>query len=73
MSVVQFHPWPPIKATPIAESSKTDLQAPDDAYLLCSVCGDLVTSEMVNAPVNVVSLYFPRYALARALRARPFE
>ena len=37
--------------------------APVDAYLLCSVCGDLVISEMVNAPVNVVSLYFPRRVL----------
>ncbi len=63
MSVVQFHPWPPIKAALIAENSKTDLQAADDAHLLCSVCGDLVTGEMVNAPVDVVSLYFPRCAL----------
>ena len=31
-----------------------------DAYLLCSVCGDLVIGEMVNKPVNVVSFYFPR-------------
>ncbi len=31
-----------------------------DAYLLCSLCGDLVISEMVNHPVNVVSLYFPK-------------
>ena len=28
-----------------------------------AVCGDLVISEMVNAPVNVVSLYFPRCVL----------
>lgn len=34
--------------------------APMDAYLLCSVCGDLAISEMVNKPVSVVSLYFPR-------------
>ena len=34
-----------------------------DAYLLCSVCGDLCISEMVNAPVNVVSLYFPKSVL----------
>ena len=33
------------------------------SFLFSSVCGDLVTSEMVNAPVNVVSLYFPRCAL----------
>lgn len=31
-----------------------------DAYLLSSVCGDLVISELVNRPVHVVSLYFPR-------------
>ena len=31
-----------------------------DAYLLCSVCADLVISELVNRPVHVVSLYFPR-------------
>jgi len=34
-----------------------------DAYLLCSLCGDLVINEMVNKPVNVVSLYFPKYVL----------
>jgi len=34
--------------------------APIDAYLLCSVCGDLAISEMVNRPVSVVSLYVPR-------------
>jgi acetamidase/formamidase len=37
--------------------------SPIDAYLLCSVCGDLCISEMVNKPVNVVSLYFPRAAV----------
>lgn len=31
-----------------------------DAYLLCSLCGDLAINEMVNKPVNVVSLYFPK-------------
>lgn len=31
-----------------------------DAYLLCSLCGDLIINEMVNKPVNVVSLYFPK-------------
>ena len=31
-----------------------------DAYLLCSLCGDLVINEMVNRPVNVVSLYVPK-------------
>ena len=34
-----------------------------DAYLLCSLCGDLCISEMVNGPVNVVSLYFPQSVL----------
>ena len=34
-----------------------------DAYLLCSLCGDLAISEMVNRPVNVVSLYFPKSVL----------
>lgn len=34
--------------------------SPMEAYLLCSVCGDLVISEMVNRPTSVVSLYFPR-------------
>jgi len=31
-----------------------------DAYLLCSVCGDLRISEIVDLPNWVVSLYFPR-------------
>lgn len=34
-----------------------------DAYLLCSVCADLKISELVNTPVHVVSLYFPRLVL----------
>jgi len=34
--------------------------APEDAYLLCSVCGDLRISEVVDAPNWVVSFYFPR-------------
>ena len=33
------------------------------SFLFGRVSGDLVTSEMVNAPVDVVSLYFPRRAL----------
>jgi len=33
---------------------------PMDAYLLCSVCADLVINELVNKPIHVVSLYFPR-------------
>lgn len=31
-----------------------------DAYLLCSVCGDLRVSEIVDRPNWVVSFYFPR-------------
>ena len=34
--------------------------APADAYMLCSVCGDLRISEIVDMPNWVVSLYFPR-------------
>ena len=37
--------------------------SPMDAYLLCSVCGDLAINELVNKPVHVVSLYFPRIVL----------
>ena len=34
--------------------------SPEDAYMLCSVCGDLRISEIVDAPNWVVSFYFPR-------------
>lgn len=34
--------------------------SPEDAYLLCSVCGDLRISEIVDMPNWVVSFYFPR-------------
>lgn len=34
--------------------------APVDAYMLCSVCGDLRISEIVDAPNWTVSFYFPR-------------
>lgn len=34
--------------------------APIDAYLLCSVCGDLRISEIVDLPNWTVSFYFPR-------------
>jgi acetamidase/formamidase len=34
-----------------------------DAYLLCSVCGDLRISEIVDVPNWVVSFYFPRVVL----------
>lgn len=33
---------------------------PVDAYMLCSVCGDLRISEIVDIPNWVVSFYFPR-------------
>ena len=35
-------------------------RAPIDTYLLCSVCGDLRISEIVDMPNWVVSFYFPR-------------
>jgi acetamidase/formamidase len=34
-----------------------------DAYLLCSVCGDLRISEIVDLPNWAVSFYFPRIVL----------
>jgi len=34
-----------------------------DAYLLCSVCGDLRISEIVDVPNWTVSFYFPRLVL----------
>ena len=34
-----------------------------DAYMLCSVCGDLRVSEIVDMPNWVVSFYFPRIVL----------
>jgi len=37
---------------------------PVDAYLLCSVCGDLRISEIVDMPNWVVSFYFPRIVFA---------
>ncbi|MCR4283414.1 MAG: acetamidase/formamidase family protein [Bauldia sp.] len=36
---------------------------PVDAYMLCSVCGDLRISEIVDQPNWVVSFYFPRVVL----------
>jgi acetamidase/formamidase len=35
-----------------------------DAYMLCSVCGDLRISEIVDQPNWVVSFYFPRIVFA---------
>ncbi|MCB1739749.1 MAG: acetamidase/formamidase family protein [Gammaproteobacteria bacterium] len=52
-----------------AVSSMVDLlgarhgMAAVDAYLLCSVCGDLRISEIVDTPNWVVSFYFPRVVL----------
>lgn len=40
--------------------STVHAMAPEDAYMLCSVCGDLRISEIVDAPNWVVSFYFPR-------------
>ncbi|MFV2033630.1 MAG: acetamidase/formamidase family protein, partial [Halocynthiibacter sp.] len=37
--------------------------APVDAYMLCSVCGDLRVSEIVDQPNWVMSFYFPRLVL----------
>ena len=37
--------------------------APVDTYMLCSVCGDLRISEIVDQPNWVVSFYFPRVVL----------
>lgn len=34
--------------------------APVEAYMLCSVCGDLRISEIVDQPNWIVSFYFPR-------------
>ncbi len=34
--------------------------SPADAYMLCSACGDLRISEIVDLPNWVVSFYFPR-------------
>ena len=36
---------------------------PVEAYMLCSVCGDLRISEIVDMPNWVVSFYFPRLVL----------
>lgn len=37
--------------------------APVEAYMLCSVCGDLRISEIVDQPNWLVSFYFPRIVL----------
>lgn len=38
--------------------------APEQAYMLCSVCADLRISEIVDQPNWVVSYYFPRVVFA---------
>ena len=43
-------------------ASRTGMAA-GDAYMLCSVAGDLRISEIVDAPNWVVSFYFPRMVL----------
>jgi acetamidase/formamidase len=43
--------------------SKRYNMAAVDAYMLCSVCGDLRISEVVDMPNWVVSFYFPRVVL----------
>ncbi|HEV2531492.1 acetamidase/formamidase family protein [Phenylobacterium sp.] len=40
--------------------------APVEAYMLCSVCGDLRISEIVDQPNWVVGFYFPRLVLDEA-------
>ena len=44
--------------------SKQTGMAAVDAYMLCSVCGDLRISEIVDQPNWVVSFYFPRIVFA---------
>ena len=44
--------------------ARREHMAPVDAYLLCSVCGDLRISEIVDQPHWVVSFYFPRIVFA---------
>jgi len=43
-------------------SSRTGMSALD-AYMLCSVCGDLRISEIVDMPNWTVSFYFPKSVL----------
>ena len=44
--------------------ARRERMAAIDAYLLCSVCGDLRISEIVDQPNWVVSFYFPRIVFA---------
>jgi acetamidase/formamidase len=43
--------------------ARTHGMTPVDAYMLCSVCGDLRISEIVDLPNWIVSFYFPRIVL----------
>ena len=43
--------------------SKRHNIAPVEAYMLCSVCGDLRVSDIVEMPKWVVSFCFPRVVL----------
>ncbi|MFM2476447.1 acetamidase/formamidase family protein [Celerinatantimonas sp. MCCC 1A17872] len=43
---------------------RTTQMSAEKAYMLCSVCGDLRISEIVDAPNWVVSFYFPKVVLA---------
>ncbi len=43
--------------------SKQHGLAPSEAYMLCSVCGDLRISEIVDMPNWIVSFYFPRVVI----------
>ena len=43
--------------------------APEEAYMLCSVCADLRISEIVDQPNWIVSFYFPRLVLDRRIGA----
>jgi acetamidase/formamidase len=43
--------------------SSREKMTPEDAYILCSVAGDLRISEIVDAPNWIVSFYFPRIVL----------
>jgi acetamidase/formamidase len=58
-----------MEAARAAVSGMIDLLAtrhgmkPVEAYMLCSVCGDLRISEIVDQPNWVVSFYFPRVVL----------
>ena len=45
---------------------------PSQAYILCSVCGDLRITEIVDAPNWVVGFYLPRVSSPDGRRSRPY-